>query len=96
MRLNKMLQNSIHFANFANNNGVEPCALGELIALANRAFTAGERYCNSGNDRDSSALDRSVGRFEKAATALGFGVDWPGLWPTLFKDGKSVYLPAIG
>lgn len=90
----------VDFARFCVNQGIEAYDVAELITLAERAFKAGERYANSGSDRDSRANELSGERFEIKAKALGFGVSWPGLWPHLTKkdaDGveRDVYLPTF-
>jgi len=90
MRLSKRLTDCVAFARFATEHDVTPHGLAELLTLAARAFSAGERECNTDKPADPARE-----RFEKAAAALGFGVEWNGLAPTLMRDGRSVYLPAF-
>ena len=90
----------VDFARFSINHGIEAWDLAELITLAERAFKAGERYCNSGSERDSRANEVAGERFEIKAKALGYKASWPGLWPHLSKvdaDGveRDVYLPTF-
>jgi hypothetical protein len=92
MRLSKTLQACLRFERFCNEHDVHPADLAELITLARRAFHAGEQACNTGNHR---AEDRTADRFRSKALAMGFGVQWPGLWPVLREDGRDVELPCI-
>lgn len=85
----------VDFARFVQNQGIEAYEVAELCRLAQRAFKAGERYCNSGSDRDARNNERTGERFEIKAKSLGFEVSWPGLWPRLAKDGQDVYLPTM-
>jgi hypothetical protein len=90
----------VDFSRFCVNQGIESYEGAELVTLAERAFKAGERYCNSGSERDSRANETAGERFEIKAKALGFTVSWPGLWPRLEKveaDGvkRDVYLPTF-
>jgi hypothetical protein len=90
----------IDFARFCVKHGIEAYDVAELVTLAERAFKAGERLCNSGSDRDNKASERTGEAFEAKAKALGFEVTWPGLWPQLMKadaDGVmlAVYLPTF-
>lgn len=88
----------IGFARWCARHGVEPFDAAELVALAQKAKRAGENHCNLG-DRNGGkyerANDRAQERFEEKAKAMGFGVQWPGLWPTLQRDGQNVYLPTV-
>jgi hypothetical protein len=92
-RLSGQLRAMVSFARFAQEHKLDPVDLAELLALARKAFNAGERACSSsGHD----AAERRTGEaFEAKAKALGFGVQWPGLWPTLLKGNHNVYLPEV-
>ncbi len=95
MRWTKTMESCCTFANFAIEQGLLPYDLAELILLARRAFKAGEKNCNEGSETSSLAEDRSGKAFIEKAASLGFGTMWPGLWPTLLKDGKQIHLPSI-
>lgn len=88
----------VDFARWCINHNVEALDAAELVTLAQRAKRAGENYCNEG-DRQGGKYERASElaqeRFEEKANALGFSVTWPGLWPSLTKDGQTVYLPTI-
>lgn len=83
---------AIAVARFAADTKTEPYQVVRLVALARKAFRAGERACNVPDT--GAAYDRASARFEALAAELGFGVTWPGLWPTLTRDGRDVYLPS--
>lgn len=87
------LRACVAFARFAADNGLDPFDAAHLCHLARKAFTAGERNCNLGTDASDAAEQRAGNAFEEKAKAHGFKVQWPGLWPMLLKDGRSVYLP---
>lgn len=96
----KRAMRCVDFARFCVNQGLEAYDVAELITLAEKSFKAGERYANSGSDRDSKATERAVDRFELKSHLLGFKVSWPGLYPVLMKadaDGvvRDVYLPTF-
>ncbi len=93
--LPKRLESLVNFARWCNREKIDPLAAAELIHLAERAFKAGETACNS-HDPNASKREQKAGeKFEKAATALGFSVSWPGLYPTLSRGGYDVYLPEV-
>ena len=92
MRLPKALSDAVHFASWCQNERQEPAAVARLIVLARRAFNAGEVHCNTGERR---RYDNATAAFEKAAAEMGYRVEWPGLWPTLYRDGSEVHLPAL-
>jgi len=85
----------VSFARFANEHNLHPGDLADLLALARRAFNAGERYCNTGSERDGNAEQKTGKDFERKAKLMGFGVQWPGLWPTLTKGKRHIYLPEV-
>lgn len=89
MRLNKQLQFAVSFAKFAKNYSIEPLNLGELIALANAAHSAGTTEANGGKRADTARR-----AFEECATREGFTVSWDGLYPSLEKDGSAIFLPS--
>lgn len=96
----KQAMKYVDFARFCVNHKIEAYDLAELITLAERSFKAGERYCNSGSERDEKANERISHRFNIKASSLGFRVSWSGLWPSLQKadaDGvmRDVYLPTF-
>lgn len=93
IELSKVKRFAVNVARFAINNGIDAYDVAELVTLAERAFKAGERYCNSDSERVSKANDAAQERFEKRARELGFVPSWSGLWPSLTKDGSPVYLP---
>jgi hypothetical protein len=85
---------AVTLAQFASEQGVSVRDAAELVTLAERAFKAGERDCNEGSEASDKSYERAHARFRERAEALGFGVQWSGLWPTLLKDGREVYLPS--
>lgn len=85
MNLPKDLALCVRFARFCAEYAVEPADLAELIVLARKAFSAGERECNTGKSADG-ARDR----FEEKAAALGFSTNWTGLYPAMVKNGSWV------
>lgn len=89
--MNKTLRACVAFARFAQLYQIEPGDLAELILLADAAFRAAERECNTG-----TSADKARNRFEaKVADLTDFGVSWNGLGPTLTLGGVDVYLPSI-
>ncbi len=88
MLLPKKYQDFLALHAFCADQKVEARDAVELVVLANRAFSAAA----CGNNREQPAMER----FVKKAKSLGFGVQWPGLWPSLLdKDGRTVYLPSV-
>ena len=71
-------------ARFASDAGVTVPQACELHKLAARAFSAGERECNTGK-----SADRQRGNVEEFAESLGLGVEWNGLAPTFTRDGRN-------
>ena len=94
MNLPKDLALCVRFARFCAEYAVEPADLAELIVLARKAFSAGERACNEKGDAAIRAEQNTAKRFTDKATAMGFDVSWPGLWPSLKRDGRWVELPS--
>jgi hypothetical protein len=94
MRRNKRLNDCVMFAQWCGNHHVEPCDAAELISLADRAHSAGER--------DNTRSEMKLGRdFADLALRLGFNVEWNGLAPTLIRrsgpyEGRETHLPSIG
>lgn len=62
----------------------------ELVRSANATARIQEHYCNG--DATEQQANAAIDRFEKKAKALGFSVDWPGLYPVLYKDGQEIYM----
>ncbi len=93
MRLPRSLSDAVALANWCRRECQEPAAVARLIVLARRAHHAGERYCNTG---ERPRYDAAMGAFDRAAAALGYTADWPGLWPVLNREGIDVYLPDVG
>lgn len=89
------MRSYVAFARFSINNNLTALETAELITLANKAFHAAERWCNTGSARDESANSRCKHRFEDKARSLGFSVSWPGLWPLLERNGVEVNLPSL-
>lgn len=85
-RHSKTLTFAVRFANFAQINKIDTLDLANLISLAKASKAAYER----GNH---TAEQKRGEEFEALAMKCGFKTDWPGLWPTLSKDGKDHYLP---
>ncbi len=95
MRWTRTLESCCTFANFAIEQGLLPYDLAELILLARRAFSAGERAASVDDEVASRREDKTGEAFAEKAQSLGYTVIWPGLWPTLVKDGKQIHLPSI-
>ena len=90
MVFSKSMEARISFAKFVALHRLQPVDLAELLVLADRAFNAGERECNTGK---SAAAMRARDAFEARAKPLRFGVDWPGLLPALKRRGETIHLP---
>lgn len=90
MIFSKAMESRISFARFVRENNLMPVDAAELLVLAERAFKAGERECNTGRSADPARV-----AFEAKAQAMRFGVKWPGLLPALTRAGRTIYLPAI-
>ncbi len=90
MTLTRRMRECVAFAKFAAEHHMDPTDLAELLTLADRAFAAGERECNTGKSADQQRQT-----FETVAKRHGFGVEWNGLGPTLKKAGRDVYLVGV-
>lgn len=86
----RTLQSCVAFARWVEEQRVSYLDLRDLLQLAKKAFSAGERECNTGKSADPQRR-----AFEVKAKSMGFGVQWPGLCPTLKKDGRDIYLPEV-
>ena len=88
--MSKQLDFAVQFAHTCTRYGFAPADLAELIRLSDRAFKAGERYCNTG-------VERSNKPFKAVATKakdMGMETNWPGLYPSFTNNiGQPVYLP---
>ncbi len=84
---------AVRFAVWCQEHGVRPADGGQLLALARRAFKAGERNCNDGTAASLAAEQMTGEAFRLKAEELGFCTEWSGLWPTLRKDGRWIHLP---
>ncbi len=93
--MNKKLDQAVSFALWCQREAVAPRDAAELLALAKKAKTAGERHCNAGTQATEDAEVSAATKFARRARELGYETDWPGLWPVLRKDGRDVYLPEI-
>ena len=89
MKYPKHLEYATRFARFCLDTGLAPADAADLLVLADRAFKAGERECNVPN----TSADRQRKAFEERANVYGLRVQWPGLWPSVVKRGRTVYLP---
>lgn len=89
-RRSRTLEACVVFARWVQEQRVNYLDLAELLQLARAAFKAGERECNTGR-----SADKQREAFEAKAGEMGFGVQWPGLWPTLKRDGRDIYLPEV-
>lgn len=88
--MSKTLNACVRFANFSQFHGINTADLADLIGLAHRAYSAGEREANT-----NASAERARDRFERKAKALGYGVCWYGLWPTLRRNERDIELPAL-
>lgn len=89
MKLPKRYENAIHFAGFAARFDLEPRDLATLCVLSQRAASAAARECN---DPGAPSASPARHRVQEHAAALGFGTDWPGLWPhfTHIETGEQI------
>lgn len=91
VHLSRGMHDHIAFARFAAEHKIDPTDLARLITLARRASNANVQECNTGKSADNACK-----RFEEAAIGYGFErVEWNGLGPTLRKNGRDIYLPAV-
>ena len=88
--MTRRMRSCVAFARFACEHRIDPGDLAELLALADRAFRAGEREANTGRTAEPARR-----RFEAKAKELRFGVKWPGLLPSLTRAGRDIYLPEV-
>ncbi len=95
MRLPKSLSNAVMFARWCQENAMDPPAAARLVVLARRAFRAAELACSQNRPGLDERDEAATNRFKAAAAELGYGVQWSGLWPTLQRDGRNVYLPSM-
>lgn len=85
---------ALRFALWCQRLAIPPADGAQLVALARRAFHAGERAVNYGTQRNKAAELRTAAALEEKARALGFAVAWPGLWPELTRGGAWIEIPA--
>lgn len=91
MKLNKTMRVFIECCAFAQREQLQPQDVAELITLAQKCHAAGERLCCG--TISITEHDRVIERFDSKASALGYKVEWPGLWPVLRKGDRDVYIP---
>ena len=80
---------------FVQQTGMDQGQARYFLRLCGQREKAEVRCCNE-RDPDNSlrkAADKATDAVEKYATKFGLLTDWPGLWPVLVKDGRSIYLP---
>jgi hypothetical protein len=94
MTLSNKMTFAVHFARTAIKYGIEPYPLAELITLAMRRASAWAADNNNRTNKEPAAR----AKFEAKAEELGFRVEWPALYPALFKgDSKEeIRLPYPG
>lgn len=97
MRLPRSLSEAVGFALWCRRERQEPAAVARLLVLARRHKLAWERSTqdSSTSSRYLEQSERWGDEFERAAAAMGYTTDWPGLWPVLRRHGRDVYLPEI-
>lgn len=94
--MTKTLQFAVEFARFCENNKVPAYNVAELIELSHKAFSAGERYANSGSEKDSKREQKMGVAVEKfALDSFGWETTWPGLWPSFSVNGNEIRLPCL-
>lgn len=93
-KLSKRLTDQVRFAWFCKEYKLDPKDVAQLIALAHRAYSAGERATGDGSPKARRAEKTTSARFEEKAKELGFSVSWSGLWPTVSCGSFDVHLPA--
>jgi hypothetical protein len=94
--LNALLNTCVIFARWCIENHIDPHDAASLVALARRAFHAGERNCNINEPGINEKYQKAMSAFEELAATFKFQVEWPGLWSTLKKDGRNINLPCTG
>lgn len=92
--LSKTLRFAVQLGRFAAQNNLDIGDAAELVALAGKVFTTGERDANTGSESSFRAYDKATKEFARKAESLGFAAQFPGLWPNLVKDGREVYIPS--
>lgn len=88
MTFSRSMERCISFAKFAQRWRLQPVDLAELLTLADRAFKANVRECNTGK-----SAERARKAFETRARSLRFQTYWPGLLPALKRCGETIHLP---
>lgn len=90
-KLSRKYAGMVSFARFCGEWNLKPNEAAALLILAQRAFKANDRDCNTGRDDGEKVCDR----FTRHCNTLGIYVRWPGLWPQikLGVDGTWANLP---
>ena len=88
--MRKALQNAVAFARWCERYKCDPADVAKLREHIDRGARAYERD-------DKAAEHRHADECRKLADKLGFdGIDWPGLYPTLHKDGdECIMVPHV-
>jgi len=79
--------NNAMFNRYPERLGILPWQFIRLEMLAKKAASAQEK---EHNEREAPSSDSAIFTFERYAGKLGLGVEWPGLYPVLVKDGEQV------
>lgn len=89
----KAMQAYIDFARFCASTNILPMDAAIVCQLAARIQKIGAKDCNNGTD----AADLHRRKLDELADALGFNVEYPGLWPTLIRqhDQREFIIPAL-
>lgn len=84
-----------YLATWCQEHGVSVFDAEAMVVLAERAAKDQERTTHSSKEFETNnrIAEKSQEAFEKFASDCGFTTDWNGLYPTLVKDGRQIYLP---
>jgi hypothetical protein len=93
MKLSKKLQSQVNFARWCQDYEVTPHDAAQLIDLAQRCANAGTNVCNYPDERYQTRLESERAKFRALAESLAFGVEFHGLYPSLTRGGRDIYLP---
>jgi len=89
------LDYAFRFATSCDRYNIKPADLRNLLAASEKAFRAGERYANSGAEKDNVRNTKTGDLVEKIAAEIGLTTTWPGLFPAFTDDeGNPVHMPA--
>ena len=97
MNLPRGLSDAVVFARWCIEQKQDPATVARLVLLARRHATSWENSTHdaSTSPRWTERSEKYARQFEAEADALGYTVEWPGLWPALSRAGVDVRFPAV-